>query len=150
MYNKYIMSHISTFEETSHLYCPLTFKIFKDPVSVESGVIYERSAIKAWLQAYNTCPVTNKIICTNVDKIDTNIIIKNLVKKYLIENPEKNTIDNSKENITNYFDTTYNTLTTMTMDQMFDILLIIWTLKYIIIIVFLLIISLFQYTLSLL
>ncbi|KAJ9540507.1 hypothetical protein OSB04_027013 [Centaurea solstitialis] len=43
--------------------CPLTKLIFEDPVTLETGQTYERSAIIEWLNKGNTmCPVTGKTL----------------------------------------------------------------------------------------
>ena len=40
--------------------CPITKEILVEPyIMVDTGITYERSAIKKWLQDHNTCPLTN-------------------------------------------------------------------------------------------
>ncbi len=80
-------------EEITCFYCPITYQIFNDPITIETGITYERTAIKKWLQIHNICPMTKKIVTIDVDMISTNIIIKKLIKKYLIDNPRKITTD---------------------------------------------------------
>ena len=43
------------------LECPITYELFKDPVTLEGdGIVYERSAIEQWLRrGHMTSPVTN-------------------------------------------------------------------------------------------
>ena len=38
--------------------CPITLQPIRDPVILESGVTFEREAIKRWLLTSNTCPST--------------------------------------------------------------------------------------------
>jgi len=48
-------------EETSsekNLICPITHKIFQDPVLAGDGHVYERAAIVEWIQANGTSPIT--------------------------------------------------------------------------------------------
>ncbi|XP_072968884.1 E3 ubiquitin-protein ligase PUB23-like [Typha angustifolia] len=42
--------------------CPISLQIMEDPVTVSTGVSYDRASIDLWLTAYghNTCPVTNQ------------------------------------------------------------------------------------------
>lgn len=39
--------------------CPITHQIMYDPVSLDDGHTYERSAIKEWLRNHNSSPITN-------------------------------------------------------------------------------------------
>ncbi|KAK2905043.1 hypothetical protein Q8A67_006842 [Cirrhinus molitorella] len=50
-----------------HLVCPLTGKIFIDPVKAKSGCVYERRAIEDYLKTNNNDPVTGKpLSCTDL------------------------------------------------------------------------------------
>jgi hypothetical protein len=40
-------------------FCPLTHKVFVNPVIISDGYTYEETAIKAWLQRNNTSPMTS-------------------------------------------------------------------------------------------
>ncbi|XVE90839.1 hypothetical protein DITRI_Ditri20bG0108300 [Diplodiscus trichospermus] len=44
----------------SHFRCPISMEVMKDPVTILTGVSYERKNIKKWFHAYNkkTCPAT--------------------------------------------------------------------------------------------
>lgn len=44
------------------LICPLTKKLFKDPVVISDGATFERSAIEAWLKDNNTNPLSNETL----------------------------------------------------------------------------------------
>ncbi|WJX75066.1 hypothetical protein P8452_58636 [Trifolium repens] len=65
--------------------CPLTRKIFEEPVTLESGQTFERKAIKAWFQKGNrTCPVTgNTLECVFMPF--TNLILKRLIDNWKSE-----------------------------------------------------------------
>jgi hypothetical protein len=41
-----------------NLICPITHKIFQDPVLAGDGHVYERAAIVKWIQANGTSPIT--------------------------------------------------------------------------------------------
>lgn len=40
--------------------CPISMEVMKDPVTIVSGVSYERKSIEKWFNTYNkkTCPAT--------------------------------------------------------------------------------------------
>ncbi|KAJ7957435.1 RING-type E3 ubiquitin transferase [Quillaja saponaria] len=61
--------------------CPLTGKLFEEPVTLETGQTFDRVAIKAWFEQGNrTCPVTgNTLECVAVP-------LSNFVLKRLIDN----------------------------------------------------------------
>jgi hypothetical protein len=46
--------------------CPITLEIMKDPVVLEDGHIYEKTAIMTWFQKNNTNPLTKKIVNKNI------------------------------------------------------------------------------------
>ncbi|XP_039043433.1 putative E3 ubiquitin-protein ligase LIN-2 [Hibiscus syriacus] len=70
--------------------CPLTGKLFKDPVTLETGQTFERMAIKEWFnQGKITCPVTGK----SLDYLlvpHTNIILKRVIDSWKSDNCMKN------------------------------------------------------------
>ncbi|XP_059355966.1 uncharacterized protein LOC132095184 isoform X2 [Carassius carassius] len=50
-----------------HLVCPLSGKIFVDPVKAKGGCVYERRAIEEYLKTNNNDPVTGKpLSCTDL------------------------------------------------------------------------------------
>ncbi|XP_058643666.1 uncharacterized protein LOC131547244 isoform X5 [Onychostoma macrolepis] len=50
-----------------HLVCPLSGKIFVDPVKTKGGCVYERRAIEEYLKTNNNDPVTGKpLSCTDL------------------------------------------------------------------------------------
>ncbi|EOY32442.1 hypothetical protein QUC31_019409 [Theobroma cacao] len=66
--------------------CPLTGKLFEDPVTLETGQTFERVAIKEWFnQGNRTCPVTGKTLeCLSVPL--TNFILKRVIDSWKSEN----------------------------------------------------------------
>jgi len=59
--------------------CPLTKLIFEDPVTLETGQTYERSAIIEWLNTGNkTCPVTGKTLECHIMPY-TNSVLKRVI-----------------------------------------------------------------------
>ncbi|KAE8674970.1 hypothetical protein F3Y22_tig00111708pilonHSYRG00397 [Hibiscus syriacus] len=70
--------------------CPLTGKLFEDPVTLETGQTFERVAIKEWFnQGNKTCPVTGK----SLDYLFvpyTNIILKRVIDGLKTDDSAKN------------------------------------------------------------
>ncbi|XP_043717114.1 E3 ubiquitin-protein ligase PUB23-like [Telopea speciosissima] len=60
--------------------CPISMEVMKDPVTISTGVTYERKNIEKWFFTYkkNTCPATNQII-DNFDLITPNHTLKRLI-----------------------------------------------------------------------
>ncbi|MQL99747.1 hypothetical protein Taro_032475 [Colocasia esculenta] len=45
--------------------CPISLDVMKSPVSLSTGVTYDRASIQAWLDAgHNTCPATMQVLPT--------------------------------------------------------------------------------------
>lgn len=66
-------------------FCPLTQKIMDDPVTIETGVTYERKAITEWFEKFKNsgkiiCPTTGKkLVSTN---LNTNIALKCTIEEW--------------------------------------------------------------------
>ena len=65
--------------------CPITKQIFLEPVTAEDGMIYERSAIEAWVYENGTSPITGKQMSL---KLYPTIMFKNKVSEYLEKHPQ--------------------------------------------------------------
>ncbi|XVF04603.1 hypothetical protein REPUB_Repub05bG0098500 [Reevesia pubescens] len=66
--------------------CPLTGKLFEDPVTLETGQTFERVAIKEWFNQGNiTCPVTGKMLEYPSLPL-TNFILKRIIDSWKLEN----------------------------------------------------------------
>ena len=66
-------------------YCPLTKKIMDDPVTIESGVTYERKAIIEWFEKFEEsveiqCPITGKKLVSRV--YNPNIALKSTIDEW--------------------------------------------------------------------
>jgi hypothetical protein len=69
-------------EETSsenNLICPITHKIFQDPVLAGDGHVYERAAIVKWIQTNGTSPITLEPL--NIDDLVPEENIKRLYQR---------------------------------------------------------------------
>lgn len=59
--------------------CPLTGRLFEDPVTLETGETFERAAIKDWFDQRNrTCPTTGKYL-DYVIVPSTNLVLKRVI-----------------------------------------------------------------------
>ncbi|XP_059635290.1 E3 ubiquitin-protein ligase PUB23-like [Cornus florida] len=48
----------------SYFLCPISMQLMGDPVTVSTGITYDRESIERWLYAFknNTCPVTKQLV----------------------------------------------------------------------------------------
>lgn len=82
-------SYVTNFQSKEPLYeaffCPLTKKIMDDPVTVETGVTYERVAITQWFAKFNNpadivCPKTGIKITSQL--FNRNIALRETIKQW--------------------------------------------------------------------
>ncbi|KDO70239.1 hypothetical protein CISIN_1g001733mg [Citrus sinensis] len=78
-----VAQYIEPLYET--FYCPLTKEIMDDPVTIESGVTYERNAITAWFEKFETsgdifCPTTGKKLMSR--GLNTNVALKTTIEEW--------------------------------------------------------------------
>lgn len=72
--------------EPEDLVCPITMVMFRDPVQLESGHTYERSAIVEHFRNSDRDPLTNMSVETT--SIRTNFAVRSTVERWLLENPD--------------------------------------------------------------
>ncbi|XP_016463515.1 U-box domain-containing protein 21-like [Nicotiana tabacum] len=69
----------------SHFLCPISLDLMKDPVTLCTGISYDRENIEKWIEAKNsTCPVTNQVL-RNYDLIP-NHTIRKMIQDWCVEN----------------------------------------------------------------
>lgn len=67
-------------------FCPLTKKIMDDPVTIGSGVTFERSAINMWFKKFKAgsediiCPITGQTLESKI--LSTNIALKTTIEEW--------------------------------------------------------------------
>ncbi|XP_022776676.1 putative U-box domain-containing protein 42 isoform X2 [Durio zibethinus] len=66
-------------------FCPLTKHIMNDPVTIESGVTYERKAITEWFETFShledvICPTTGMKLTSTV--LSTNVALKTTIQQW--------------------------------------------------------------------
>ncbi|GAB4859861.1 hypothetical protein Ancab_011342 [Ancistrocladus abbreviatus] len=54
-------------EIPSHFLCPISLQLMRDPVTVATGITYDRESIEKWLFSCKntTCPVTKQTLCSS-------------------------------------------------------------------------------------
>ncbi|KAK4416926.1 U-box domain-containing protein 21 [Sesamum alatum] len=69
----------------THFRCPISLDLMKDPVTLSTGITYDRESIEKWMDAGNiTCPVTNQVL-RNFDQIP-NHSIRKMIQDWCVEN----------------------------------------------------------------
>ncbi|KAL1308271.1 hypothetical protein HN51_050205 [Arachis hypogaea] len=68
----------------SHFRCPVTLDLMKDPVTVSTGITYDRDSIEKWIEeGNNTCPVTKRVL-TTFDMIP-NHALRRMIQDWCVE-----------------------------------------------------------------
>ncbi|KAM3386508.1 hypothetical protein ACQJBY_009841 [Aegilops geniculata] len=69
----------------AHFLCPISSKIMRDPVVVESGQTYDRRYIAEWFSAGNQmCPQTQQVLLNTT--LIPNLLIRSLIAEWCTEN----------------------------------------------------------------
>ncbi|KAH6837534.1 hypothetical protein C2S53_008507 [Perilla frutescens var. hirtella] len=69
----------------THFRCPISLDLMKDPVSLATGITYDREHIDKWIEAgHATCPVTNQAL-RNLDQIP-NHALRKMIQDWCVDN----------------------------------------------------------------
>ncbi|KAL4577962.1 hypothetical protein LXL04_014077 [Taraxacum kok-saghyz] len=69
----------------THFRCPISLDLMKDPVTLSTGITYDRESIEKWIRDGNqTCPVTNQVL-NSFDQIP-NHMIRRMIQDWCVEN----------------------------------------------------------------
>lgn len=69
----------------SHFKCPISLDLMKDPVTLSTGITYDRQSIEKWIDGGKvTCPVTNQVL-RNFDQIP-NHSIRKMIQDWCVAN----------------------------------------------------------------
>lgn len=69
----------------NHFICPISLDLMKDPVTLSTGITYDRESVEKWFEDGNyTCPVTNQIV-RNFDMIP-NHSLRIMIQDWCVEN----------------------------------------------------------------
>lgn len=70
----------------AHFRCPISLELMKDPVTLPTGITYDRHSIETWLEAgHETCPVTNRPVAGGQD-LTPNHTIRRLIQDWCVAN----------------------------------------------------------------
>ncbi|KAK8923604.1 U-box domain-containing protein 21 [Platanthera zijinensis] len=68
----------------THFLCPISLDLMKDPVTLPTGITYDRQSIETWLEAGNlTCPLTNQPL--SLPNVDAGIIPNHSIRRMIQE-----------------------------------------------------------------
>lgn len=69
----------------NHFRCPISLDLMKDPVTLSTGITYDRESIEMWIEAGNrTCPITNQVL-RSLEPIP-NHTIRKMIQDWCVEN----------------------------------------------------------------
>ncbi|OMP07906.1 hypothetical protein COLO4_06947 [Corchorus olitorius] len=69
----------------THFRCPISLDLMKDPVTLSTGITYDRESIERWIESGNeTCPVTKQVL-PSFDQIP-NHILRRMIQDWCVEN----------------------------------------------------------------
>ncbi|XXG51211.1 hypothetical protein AAC387_Pa02g5035 [Persea americana] len=68
-----------------HFRCPISLDLMKDPVTISTGITYDRQSIETWLDAGNrTCPVTKQEL-KSLEQIPNHTILR-MIQNWCVAN----------------------------------------------------------------
>lgn len=69
----------------THFRCPVTLDLMRDPVTISTGITYDRDSIEKWIEAGNrTCPVTKREL-TSVDHMIPNHALRRMIQEWCVQ-----------------------------------------------------------------
>ncbi|XWS30630.1 hypothetical protein CRYUN_Cryun23aG0002100 [Craigia yunnanensis] len=69
----------------THFRCPISLDLMKDPVTLCTGITYDRESIDRWIEAGNeTCPVTKQVLKTFYQI--PNHILRRMIQEWCVDN----------------------------------------------------------------
>ncbi|KAK7387365.1 hypothetical protein VNO78_28113 [Psophocarpus tetragonolobus] len=69
----------------NHFRCPVSLELMTDPVTLSTGITYDRLSIEKWMDGGNkTCPVTNQVLTTF--DITPNHAIRRMIQDWCVQN----------------------------------------------------------------
>ncbi|XP_045805439.1 E3 ubiquitin-protein ligase PUB23-like [Trifolium pratense] len=69
----------------SHFLCPISLQLMKDPVTLSTGISYDRENIEKWLCSFQnkTCPVTkSSLLETDLNNLTPNHTLRRLIQSW--------------------------------------------------------------------
>ncbi|KAH0756929.1 hypothetical protein KY290_020422 [Solanum tuberosum] len=72
----------------SHFKCPISLDLMKDPVTLSTGITYDRVSIETWIESGNqTCPITKKVLKTTLEPIP-NHTMRKMIQEWCVVNKD--------------------------------------------------------------
>ncbi|CAA0809370.1 U-box domain-containing protein 21 [Striga hermonthica] len=69
-----------------HFLCPISLDLMRDPVTLPTGITYDRESIEKWLDSGNrTCPVTNRLLPGSLEPVP-NHSIRKMIQDWCVQN----------------------------------------------------------------
>lgn len=69
----------------THFRCPISLDLMKDPVTLSTGITYDRASIETWIEGGNfSCPITNQPL-VSLDPIP-NHNIRKMIQDWCVDN----------------------------------------------------------------
>lgn len=69
----------------NHFRCPISLELMKDPVTLSTGITYDRQSIDTWFEAGNkTCPITNQVL--NTFEPIPNHALRKMIQDWCVDN----------------------------------------------------------------
>jgi hypothetical protein len=69
----------------NHFRCPISLDLMKDPVTLSTGITYDRQSIETWIDCGNqTCPITNQVLRSL--EPTPNHTLRKMVQDWCVEN----------------------------------------------------------------
>ncbi|MQM22456.1 hypothetical protein Taro_055508 [Colocasia esculenta] len=73
----------------THFRCPISLELMRDPVTLPTGITYDRQSIETWLDMGNgTCPVTNRTVAPGQDQLVPNHALRRMIQDWCVAHRE--------------------------------------------------------------
>ncbi|KAL0928823.1 hypothetical protein M5K25_000745 [Dendrobium thyrsiflorum] len=75
-------------EIPSYFLCPISLQMMRDPVTLPTGITFDRQSIERWLFSdprHQTCPATNQLLPTSVE-LTPNHTLRRLIQAWCVAN----------------------------------------------------------------
>ncbi|KAL0550879.1 hypothetical protein IC582_009944 [Cucumis melo] len=71
-------------EVPSYFLCPISLQLMRDPVTISTGITYDRSSIEKWLFSFNktVCPITKQPLSSDPDLLTPNHTLRRLIQSW--------------------------------------------------------------------
>ncbi|XAR64757.1 Ubiquitin--protein ligase [Bertholletia excelsa] len=71
-------------EVPPYFLCPISLEMMKDPVTVSTGITYDRESIEKWIfsEKNYTCPVTKQALALDTDQLTPNHTLRRLIQSW--------------------------------------------------------------------